>query len=235
MKTIFISFMLFLNIHLAFSQNEEKTSYTYYTYPNYIEKETTNIDSLLTFKDKIFHLSVYIHDKFSPKVYDFTNLDTLTIFSGSGKLPKGISKLKNLKCFTLLSSRFNELPNDLQYLDKLEKIDISKDSENPNYHFIVPLYFAKMKSLKYLAFFETDVKFSNTTTIFKNITTITMGLSANKKFPIPLSQFPNLSSLRITSSGNNYEWKIPKQELLKMPYLNYIDISTDDESLRFEK
>jgi hypothetical protein len=52
---------------------------------------------------------------------------------------------------------------------------------------------------------------------------------------IPLSQFPNLSSLRITSSGNNYKWKIPKKELFKMPYLNYIDISTDDESLRFKK
>jgi hypothetical protein len=52
---------------------------------------------------------------------------------------------------------------------------------------------------------------------------------------IPLSQFPNLSSLRITSSRNNYQWKIPKQELLKMPYLNYIDISTDNEGFRFEK
>jgi hypothetical protein len=235
MKTIFITFLLFLTIHWAFSQNEEKTSYAYYTYPNHIEKETTNIDSLLKFKDKIFRLSVYVYDKFSPKVYDFTNLDTLIIAYGNGKLPKGISKLKKLKYFELYWSRFNELPNDIQYLDNLIRIKILKDSENPNYKFIVPLYFAKMKSLKYLDFFETDVKFYNTTTVFKNIISFTMGLSANKKFPIPLSQFPNLNHLVITSSGNNYKWKIPKEQLLKMPSLRFVDIDTDSDYLRFKK
>lgn len=222
MKKFIFTIVLFLVSNAVFSQNDEKTSYRY----NDNEDEITNIDSLLKRKKEIHSLAVYLYSDFSPKVYNFVNLDTLHIFYGGGKLPKGISKLRKLKHFGLYDSEIEKLPYDIQYLSNLETIAILKDGDNIKDTFVIPLYFAKMKNLKYLDFFETELKFSNNTTIFKNIHKLRIRQSCSRKFPINPLQFPQLQTLRMNCYNSN--WEIPKEKLLQITTLRDVSIECGD-------
>jgi hypothetical protein len=228
MKKFIFTIVLFFVSNAVFSQSDEKTSYRY----NDNEEETTNIDSLLKRKKEIHSLAVYVYSDFSPKIYNFVNLDTLYIFYGSGKLPKGISKLRKLKYFELRDSEIEKLPDDIQYLNNLETIKILK-GDNVKDIFIIPSYFAKMKSLKYLEFFDTEVKFSNETNIFKNIRELKIWQSGNRKFPINILQFPQLQFLGI--SCYRCDWKIPKEKLLQMPTLRYLKIEGSGDGFEFQR
>lgn len=229
MKKFIFTIVLFLVFNDVFSQSDEKTSYRY----NDNEEETTNIDSLLKYNKEIHSLAVYVYGDFSPKVYDFVNLEGLYIFYGSGKLPKGISKLSKLKYFELCYSEIEKLPDDIQYLNNLETIAISKDGDNVKDTFVIPLYFAKMKNLKYLDFFETELKFSNNTTIFKNIHKLRIRQSCSRKFPINPLQFPQLQTLRMNCYNSN--WEIPKEKLLQITTLRDVSIEGCGDYFGFQR
>lgn len=210
------------------------------------------IESYLLCNLKCLIISAY-NDDYNPvairnleRISTIPNLEKLEYWHYNDSiLPPNIYHLKQLKKLSLISTRILSLPKEINGLDNLEFIKISRDVNfHKSFDFFIPNEIKELKNLKYCTFNQLPIKqLPNSITELDSLEYLEVSLCDLENLPDSIGNLKNLKELNLfsnpidtlpTSFGllnlqkikmSNCNFKEIDNEILKLDKLVYLDLS----------